>query len=384
VVDARLIQPALEAARKALRLLDEDHVPAGLRRVAAWSGPRLPAPLERTLAEHLERLDWLRDKAVEHLPGDADAASRAFLERPGDWQTILDERASLRAGQDHDRLVESLESANARLSAQVAGLAADLTRAREDVERLRLESRIDAERERLSQANRELRARIGSLERLVEDQRSQGEALEGLLAEADRRISELKRRLSSADRESAVAGGSPIPRVFGAGDPLALARSLDQLVEALARVDVEVARPPVSAELALPVGIRPDHSTAIEWMLGLPRPVTVLIDGYNVGHELSSNPDAAVRMRLEHVASRLRRLAEGPLRVIIFWDSGIDPTGWRSQGVDVRYVPSADDAIVEQSGPGTVVISSDRAVREASEARGSVGLWSQALSSWME
>lgn len=383
MADARLIQPALDAARKALSLLDEEHVPTGLRRVVAASGRRLPAPLERALIDHLERLDWLRAEAAEHLD-DRHTASRLFLERPDGWEESTARLESVRNDATAQRLLESAEAANARLLAKLAGQAEELRTARAEIDRLRVELRSDPERARLAESNRDLRARLADAERALVAEARRFDEVERLLGEADRRITELRRRSRVGNREAPAPGG---PQVFGAGDPLALAQSLDHLVEAPASRSVPE-RPPGIGEraeegLALPPGVRPDQAAAVEWVLSRPRPVVVLIDGYNVGHELSSVPDSGVRLRVEQVAARLRRMAEAPLTAVVFWDSRTDTGEWRSWGVDVRYVPSADAAIVEQSGKGVVVVSSDRAVREAAERRGAVGLWSQALLGWM-
>jgi hypothetical protein len=49
-------------------------------------------------------------------------------------------------------------------------------------------------------------------------------------------------------------------------------------------------------------------------------------------------------------------------------------------------VASADEEIISLAGqvPGLVVITSDRRVREEAEARGAIGLWSEALVDWLE
>ncbi|MGF1666844.1 MAG: hypothetical protein ACFCVC_11310, partial [Acidimicrobiia bacterium] len=138
MADPRLIRPALEAARKALRLLDEEHVPIGLRRVVAASGRRLPAPLERTLIDHLERLDWLRAEAAGHLD-DRHTASVLFLERPDGWEETAAALEAVRNDATAERLLESTEAANARLLARLAGQTEELRAARAETERLRLE-----------------------------------------------------------------------------------------------------------------------------------------------------------------------------------------------------------------------------------------------------
>ncbi len=62
---AELLTPALKAGRAALRRLDEQEVPAKLRKVSAYQGGRLPAPLVRSLIRFLDDEAWLREKAQD-------------------------------------------------------------------------------------------------------------------------------------------------------------------------------------------------------------------------------------------------------------------------------------------------------------------------------
>lgn len=378
MTDIRSIEPALEAARRALRLLDDDHVPVPLRRVVATSGKRLPPPLAQTLRDHLDRLDWLRGKALEQLDVEVDGAARLFLERPEGWEAALHDIEAFHAEVSERRAEESLEAANKRLERKVEALAGELAAARADLVSVREVDRSDADRARLSEANKALRRRIAELERQLAVEKEQVAEVERLLAEADRRIVELRRR----NRTEREADRATAPSVVGVGDPLALARSLDQLIASLARVAVGGDTVDPVPPVRLPPGIRPDRVDSIEWLLGEQRPLTVLIDGYNLAFELVSTPDAAARIRVEQIGARLRRLADGPLTVIVVWDSELEVGGRRADGVDVRYAPSADAALVELAAPGSVVISNDRAVREASERNGAVALWSNALASW--
>ena len=56
-----LLRPAAERLRKVLQRMDDEDVPAPLRRLAESSDRRLPPPiLKRALAE-LDTSEWLRD-----------------------------------------------------------------------------------------------------------------------------------------------------------------------------------------------------------------------------------------------------------------------------------------------------------------------------------
>ena len=142
---------------------------------------------------------------------------------------------------------------------------------------------------------------------------------------------------------------------------------------------------------ALPGGIAPDAAASIDWLLGSDVPVTVVVDGYNVGYMLcDERAPRAARERMEPVLRRLQKLGAGRLRVIVIYDSTLGPaeTVLSPGSLEVRFSEAdrtADEAIIalvgEIDGP-VVVISGDREVREEAEALGAIPLWSQALVLW--
>ena len=90
-IPSDLLNPAIAAGRAALRRLEDDDVPAKLRKVAAYQGGRLPGPLAKRILGALDEDDWLRGKAIDEL-GDTDpqaagpdGASALFLLRPDGW-----------------------------------------------------------------------------------------------------------------------------------------------------------------------------------------------------------------------------------------------------------------------------------------------------------
>ena len=76
----------------------------------------------------------------------------------------------------------------------------------------------------------------------------------------------------------------------------------------------------------LPKGVAPDARTAIEWLLGVETAVTVIVDGYNVGFLMQGerSPGPA-RARVAPVLQHLQKMAKGPLKVVVVYDSNIGP-----------------------------------------------------------
>ncbi|MDX1689941.1 MAG: NYN domain-containing protein [Acidimicrobiia bacterium] len=399
-----LLRPAIEAVRAALRDLDADQVPADLRRVAAYAGGRLPPPLARAVLKALDRYDWLRERAAASLPdGDdpASEASAAWLERSAGWSATV------------ARLVEeavrrSADEASADDRDRIAGLEERI----EEVRRVGRRRLSDAEEEvaRLRGALEEERGRRRAV--LAEEARIEAQGrrevdevqaaladvtnrLEAARAEVER-LGEVERRLrrERSTLEHALAEATTGPGWL-AGDPAVLAGHLDELAR-MAKAAVATDAEPGAAEaepgrLALPAGVRPDGREAIDWLLGLGAPATVVVDGYNAGFHLTGSTDPGpARRRLGLEVDRLGRLARGPLRVVVVYDSSVDtaPADPGRPGPEIRFTApdvAADDEIARLAArlPGRVVVlSSDRWVREVAEAAGAVALWSEALVDW--
>lgn len=79
-------------------------------------------------------------------------------------------------------------------------------------------------------------------------------------------------------------------------------------------------------------------------------------------------------------------MAAAPLSIRLFWDSAEAQEQWPVRGLDVQYVPSADDAIVEAASRGgpSVIITSDAELRERAQGPDVVALWGRALSGWID
>jgi len=396
-----VIGRALETARSVLRDLDVDQVPASLRRVVAHAGELTP-PLADKLAREIDRLEWLRTKAVEAWPAadprsdGPDRGSALFLLRPDGWVVefakvvadsaaaarVTDEKRSGRVVVARDREVEVAREKAKTAAKEAAALG------RRIAEMKRLERAPDRERAaaeaRVSEEMEAVRAdhagEVADLERRVEESAA---ALRGARAEAR------QARRERADAEHRLAAirdtGSWADR-----DPVDLAVHLDA-VAAQARAGRRPDHPDTDTSLAapaLPAGIRPDSAAALDAVLRMTGPLAVLVDGYNAGLTFGSGTPAEVRNRLEDVVRRVRTLAGAGTTVTVVWDSSADHDRRRSpDGLDVRFAPPgvpADDVLVELAAEASraVVVTNDREVRERAEAVGALALWSTALVEW--
>ncbi len=112
----------------------------------------------------------------------------------------------------------------------------------------------------------------------------------------------------------------------------------------------------------------------------------VVVDGHNVAHDLGPHPGRTARDRIVSEVARLRRLADGPVSAIVFFDTDKDAETHTNFGVAVRYVEDADaaiEAVVAAADVDCIVISTDKGVRERTAAHGALTLWGTALSDWI-
>ncbi|MEX2653752.1 MAG: hypothetical protein WD532_01845 [Acidimicrobiia bacterium] len=380
-----LLEPAYTAAHRALKRLADDDVPASLRRVrAASKGKGWSKPILKTLVTHLEQ-EWLRDLAVTEL-GDspADDPSRIFLTRADGWDEKLDAMCAEQAERRQQREMEKAASERQKLEALNEELTRRLRHSEAQLHDLgsRLESdeRLDSLRKRLEETSRS----VTRLEAVISQKDDEIERLARDLAEADDRIGVLRTR-SARDSEAARRADAG-PRAFGRGNPIDTARMLDELVETLRPRPGEVHAPVQQAPLALPPGVRPDSPEAIEWIRSIDRKILLLVDGHNVAHDFSPDPGRLDRDRIVSEVARLKRLADGPISAVVFFDSAHEPERYQTFGVAVRYVPDADAAIDDAAAAADVdcvVISTDREVRARVGTHGALALWGTGFSSWI-
>jgi len=397
---AEVLAPAVIAARKALGDMGFEEIPAPLRKIAARQGGRLPPPLARRVILELDRDEWLRSKAAEVLAeGTADAATVAFLERPeGWWATVATAAAEQRARGEVDRGA-NLERRIDELSVQLGEAKRRLKRAKVEsaAAARRAEGRIEELRGRLrgagaSEGGNEPtpKAQIADLQRRLEAERDLRATAEADAASCRQDVRRLRRERADAERRLAARGSSSLP-----SDPIELARFLDLQVAGLGRSApqaLDTSGAPLCPKL--PAGIAPDSSEAMRWLLSQGSSLTVIVDGYNVLHQLeAAGPSArGGRRRLNDELRRWRRLSASPLRVVVVYDSSSpEPRRARSgvSGLEIRFAAedrSADEEVVELAGVvegPVVVISSDREIRDHAEAAGALTLWTEALVNWV-
>ncbi|MDX1448452.1 MAG: hypothetical protein R3246_05255, partial [Acidimicrobiia bacterium] len=311
-----------------------------------------------------------------------DEAGRLFLARPEGWETRLQE------------LAEAREEAQVRRERNAE--AAELARLR--VVNEELSQRLEEEREHVASLQRaledddrivRLKRRVAELERMLHRKdedlaraAAQHAELEALLDEADDRISLLRSRAGDAPPE---AVDRPRLGAFGRGDPVETARLLDELTEALRVFRPRPQQPVARPVLRLPQGVRPDLPEAVEWLLRLDRRVTLVVDGHNVAHDLAA-PDRATRDRIVSAVGRIRRLADGPITAVVFFDTPEGEETYRTSRVAVRYALQADDSIhelVASTEEDCVVVTTDRELRGRVAELGAVVLWGSALTEWI-
>jgi predicted RNA-binding protein with PIN domain len=396
---------AIEAGRAALRDLDRDDVPAGLKRVAAHTGGRLPPPLGASLLEALDDEEWFRDKAAEKLaePIEADDPARLFLQRPAGWWTELAAAVAVTAVADEEQRADRAQQQVELLRSKVEESKRKLNdaRRRERTSVGELKAQLGATRKQLKAAVAASGGDTSTLEQsLAEVQRRLREAeaaraeVQEMLAEQRVRLRRLRRERAEAERKARRGGATS----FG-GDAIDMARTLDQMAAGVRVAGRRAEEPPnvESAEpspaLGLPAGLAPDSPDAVTWLVGSGSAFSLVVDGYNVLFHLDRGDFSTglARQRLAQELGRLKREA-GTARVIVVYDSAL-PGGRRARptpgGIDVRFAEEdrlADEEVIllaaELEG-AVVVVSSDREVREGAEAVGALALWSEALVGWI-
>lgn len=398
-----LFRRALEAAAKALRDLKAGQVPPELRRVAGRPLP-LPPPLSASLLKGIDRYDWLREKAAEAWPeadpkaAGPDQASALLLLRPPGWAARV---AALAAGAGAKQAQARAEGLKGELRAARAEAVEGKRRARaaeQEARRQAGEARRLLEAEQAAvQAMRAGGARDESAH-AAEVQREGARAARAA-AERDRamlQVAELKEALVEERRARRVAEALAAEREGSgswSGEALELAVRLDQTA-LMARPPAPRPRGPAGsrkgARLRLPSKVLPDRREAVDWLAGRTGPGTLIVDGYNLAFVLTGSGDPAPsREAVLMVLERLWRVARGPLRIVVAFDSRFESAVAEEPGfAEVRFFTGeqgADRGIIELAGEiggPVVVVSSDREVREGSEAAGAVAVWSEAVAEW--
>lgn len=406
------LDPMLDELRRGLRELDAAEVPVSLRRVLAATGRRLPPPLLASLVDELETNEWLRNRLAEELEPEKGSPIHGFLVREaGWWMPFADGAAAAAvAGMPSvdttvvTKLERQLKEAKRRIADNrrtTAALEGDIRLLKQQKQDLEAAGAAAVQDEAESVA---LRKQLGKLTEELAAEVS-------LRTEAEERVAELKRRRPRPATSPEAERPPRRRRVAGAlDDPVETGRRLDLQIATLAASRRPVAHrqvPPfpqnggrpsraagngerTSKALKLPGGIRPDSQAAINWVLALDQPVTVLVDGYNVTYLLDRATFATgpLRKRLVAELRKIRRQSGAMHRFAVVFDSqqAAPESEVREGGIEVRFTTgamTADDEIVDLvtqlQGHPVVIFSNDRELRERAEARGALALWGTPL-----
>ena len=399
-----VLGPSIEAARAALRDLEDEEVPARLRPIAKHGDGNLPLPLTRTLLQRIDEDEWFRGKALEvfERSGSTDPVSLGYLDRQRGWWMRIAQAVAEAEAEDAAERVAQLERTVETHRIRAAADRAKLKSVRRDLDRAEKKSRevADDRLEPLRAAAVTARTDRDRAEAEVAAMRERIEATEADRLDAERTAAGLSEQVRSVKRTAAqlrrsVAAGpsESIPR-----EPAEVARWLDRASATLTPYrDAEAhsaraARMSGSRRALVPAGVAPDSAAAVDSLLGADG-VTVLIDGHNLLGVMDVSTMATGRARRSLIASLgklTRHLGDSVIEVVFDSDLEDGRASTVSQtGIVVRFAQGdriADDLIVERTAKlreTAVVVSDDREVRDRCGGYGATVLWSQALAEWL-
>jgi len=399
-----VLGPAIDAARAALRDLDDDDVPGRLRPIAKRGDGRLPVPLVAALLRSIDDDEWFRSKALEAFERREaqDPMAGAYLRRDEGWWRLIcgavGEHASDQATERSTRLERELEDMRERSLSDRSKLKTVRKEADAAARSARasIEERLGPLRSALSDARLERDRALEQADRLrieAEEARSDRLEAERIAASLTEQLRLARRTIADLRRRAEEGTSESVPR-----DPIDRARWLDRIAANSAPYrEATGDTSPGDAGIAsvgrlLPAGIAPDSASAIDALADADG-IVVVIDGHNLLGALDPATMATGRARRSLIVA-LGRLVRhlGSSSVEIVFDSALRDgreVSRSDDGVVVRFAPQeliADDVIVqlsEQYGDTAVVISDDREVRERSARHGATVLWAGALADWL-
>ena len=403
VVRARVVSLAADA----LGRLEQDQLPASLRRVAAFAPSRrarlAATAIAAVLAHDEDFRSRVADKVRQEAPDVARAiegepasvaaadpvevAALAYLLRPPDWeQTVAAATELVESERRSASLADDSQHAD-RLRRRLETVAEELKEARrrhrEQTSALRAEN--TELRQRLAQA----RARVREVEATTERRAAElAAASEALAAQAGRHEAELRRlrtRAQAAERDLADARGAG--RAERGEETLRARLLLDTLLATAQGLRRELALPPVEGSPADAVeahqaqegarrttnvgSLSPADPALLDQLLALPR-AHLVVDGYNVTK--TAWPQLPLERQRHRLLTGLAPLAarSGAEVTVVFDAADVveRPLVTRPRGVRVLFSPLgviADDVVrelvaAEPQGRPVVVVSSDQEV----------------------
>lgn len=394
---------ALALAAEALGRMAPEHLPAALRKVAAFTptrrarfgGTLIAASLETDegFREHLavqvratsgELGQALQDGEAPREGDLLEAAATAYLLRSPGWEEIVTRAAHRLA--DHGERTPA-ETQLATMRRRVSELEADQGR-----QRVRHSEQLD----RLKSENTELRRKLGETRnRLRAAERTAQEAeatVTKTQAEASRAAAgheaEVRRvRARLSELEAALAVARRAQRGRRVGEAVRARLLVETLVDAATGLQRELGLPPVDrlpadtvsadegesgSRISTGRGSLPaDDPTLLEELLRLPR-AHLIVDGYNL--TMRSWPDLPLERQRDRLVTGAAALAaRTQAEVTVVFDAAETrdrPRVVPPRGVRVRFSPYgviADDVIrdlvvAEPAGRAVVVATNDQAV----------------------
>ncbi len=386
----KAIDGPVRQIRKALAELEPQELPAGLHKVAATAGGRLPPPLLSRLLGELDRNEWLRGRIVDELGDRIEPDTDAFLARPPGWWLATASTVA-QAARHRPPPPEGDQMAAVRRKLAVARQRIKDAESQRDSLRAELKTVRAAQARMVHPA--ESTERLAGLQAEIHRRE---EALAGeraARAACEARVADLMRRQRPAE---VVLPTHPAPRAVGLTDPVQAARRLDLLIASYAAglvhpKDDRLQPSPLSPSAPRPVvrlapGLAPDRPEAVTWLLGTPDPALVVVDGYNVTYKLDPVEFTAGPARRRLVGSLSKLGSRKPHHIMVVFDSAQpDSEPARFGDVEVRFTTGekADDLIVAIAATTrhlpVVVVTNDRELRERVEAEEALALWAEAL-----
>lgn len=399
-----VLLPAIDAARAALRDLEDDDVPQRLRPIAKRGDGRLPVPLVSTLLRSIDDDEWFRSKALESFERkeSTDSVAGAYLRRDDGWWAIVCGAVAERVSEEGVRRISRLERDLEDMRKRSVSDRGKLKTARKEIDdatreaRASIDDRLGPLKSALSDARSErdrAEDRAGRSRMEAEEMRADRLEAERVAASLTEQVRSAKRTIAELRRLAEEGTSESLPR-----DPIDRARWLDRVAANVAPYrEAEGSAPSDGVRTepdvpSLPAGIAPDSSTAIDALADADG-VVVVVDGHNLLGVLDVSTMATGRARRDLVTA-LGRLVRhlGSSSVEVVFDSGLRDgraVSRSDEGIVVRFAPEeliADDVIAriaEEHGAAAVVISDDREVRERSSRHGATVLWARALADWL-
>ncbi len=399
-----VLGPASDAARAALRDLDDDDIPGRLRAIAKQGDGTLPIPLVKTLLRRIDEDDWFRTKVIEAFDriGSEDPISSAYLNRgSGWWMAVVESVTTQVAAEGEGRvrhLEAELEKARSRgrtERAKAKALKRDVAFAEKSSQAV-IADRLDPLKAAAAEARserQEAEDRIAGLRAEVEEAGEDRREAERIAAVQSEQIRNARREIAELRRSSEAGASESIPR-----EPLEIARWLDRAAGTLtpfreaSEIAPDAEQRAGGGEPARPAGGAPDSVASSEGLAGLDG-LTVLVEGHNLLGVLDASTMATGRARRELVTT-LGKLDRhlGDATIEIVFDSDLSdgrPITVTETGIVVRFADMeriADDVLAElaeKHGAAAIVVSDDRELRDRCARHGATVLWAKALAAWL-